>query len=322
MAEKKLNLDEFVSSMNKSFGEGSLMTLGNDNIPKIECNPTGVFSIDEALGGGFGRGRIVEIYGPESSGKTSLTLMAIGEAQKKGKVCAFVDVEQAFDAGYARKLGVNLEKLVISQPDFGEEALEILDKMIGSGLFDIVVFDSVAAIAPKAELEDEMGTKKMGVVASLMNQAMRKITAKTRETGTTVIFINQLREKLGIMFGNPETTTGGNALKFYASQRVDVRKAPPIKEGDVVIGYPMKVKVVKNKIAIPFKETVVDVIYNEGVNKFKDIIDFAIKKGVMQKAGGGWISYGDTKLGQGSTNVGDILKDNPELTEEIISKLL
>lgn len=320
MAEAKLSLDDFVSSMNKSFGEGSLMVLGNDNIHKVECNTSGIVSLDAILGGGFGKGRIVEIYGPESSGKTSLALMAIAEAQKIGKACSFVDVEQAFDASYARKLGVDLEKLVVSQPDFGEEALEITDKMIGSGLFDIVVFDSVAAIAPKAELEGEMGEQKMGVVARLMNQAMRKITAKTRETGTTVIFINQLREKLGIMFGNPETTTGGNALKYYASQRIDVRKSAPIKVNDVAIGYPMKVKVVKNKIAPPFGETVLEVLYNEGVNKMKDLVRHAVAVGVIAK-NGSWFSYGDTKLGQGEDKVIAILNDNPELLEEITSKL-
>ena len=252
---------------------------------------------------------------------TSLTLMAIAEAQKAGKKCAFIDVEQAFDASYARKLGVDLDNLAFSQPDYGEQALEILDRSIESGLFDIIVFDSVAAVTPKAELEGEMGEQKMGVVARLMAQALRKITAKTNETGTTVVFINQLREKLGIMFGNPETTTGGNSLKFYASQRIDVRKASPIKEGEVVVGYPMKIKVIKNKIAAPFKETVVDVIYNVGVNKAKDFIEFAVKKGILTKGGGGWLSYGNTKLGQGADKAWALLNDNPELLEEITSKI-
>lgn len=319
--KEKLTLEDFLKSMNGTFGEGSLMVLGNENIQKVECNPIGVLSIDDALGGGLAKGRIIEIYGPESSGKTSLTLMAIAEAQKEGKKCAFIDVEQAFDANYARKLGVDLDNLAFSQPDYGEQALEILDRSIESGLFDIIVFDSVAAITPKAELEGEMGEQKMGVVARLMAQALRKITAKTNDTGTTVIFINQLREKLGIMFGNPETTTGGNSLKFYASQRIDVRKAPPIKEGEVVIGYPMKIKVIKNKIAAPFKETVVDVIYNVGVNKAKDFIEFAVKKGIITKGGGGWLSYGDTKLGQGADKAWALLNDNPELLEEITSKI-
>ena len=252
---------------------------------------------------------------------TSLTLMAIGEAQKEGKICGFIDVEQAFDANYAKKLGVNLDKLVVSQPDYGEQALEILDRMIESAHFDIIVFDSIAAITPKAELEGEMGEQKMGVVARLMAQALRKITAKTNETNTTVIFINQLREKLGIMFGNPETTTGGNAMKFYASQRIDIRKGTLIKDGEDVIGYLMKVKVIKNKIAAPFKEAHVDVMYNKGVDKIKDIIDFSVKKGVISKAGGGWMSYGDTKLGQGADKVAIVLNDNPELMEEILSKI-
>lgn len=252
---------------------------------------------------------------------TSITLMAIAEAQKKGKKCGFIDVEQAFDANYAQKLGVNLDQLAISQPDYGEQALEILDRMIESAHFDIIVFDSIAAITPKAELEGEMGEQKMGVVARLMAQALRKITAKTNETNTTVIFINQLREKLGIMFGNPETTTGGNAMKFYASQRIDIRKGTLIKDGEDVIGYLMKVKVIKNKIAAPFKEAHVDVMYNKGVDKIKDIIDFSVKKGVISKAGGGWMSYGDTKLGQGADKVAIVLNDNPELMEEIISKI-
>jgi recombination protein RecA len=320
MAEKKLSLDEFLTSMNKSFGEGSLIVLGNANTQKVDCNPVGVYSIDDCMGGGFAKGRIIEIYGPESSGKTSLTLMAIAEAQKEGKICAFVDVEQAFDASYAKKLGVDLDKLVVNQPGFGEEALQILDKMIESGLFDIIVFDSIAAVTPKSELEDEMGTKKMGEVARLMAQALRKITAKTNETHTTVIFINQLREKIGIMFGNPETTTGGNAMKFYASQRIDVRKGQLIKEGDNVIGYLMKIKVIKNKIAAPFKETIVSVYYNEGVDKMQDLLEFAIKNGVVQK-NGSWISYEGTNIAQGAQKAAQMLKDNPELVDEIISKL-
>ena len=322
MAEKKLSFDDFLTTMNKNFGEGSLMVLGNTDIPKIECNPTGVISIDEALNGGFGKGRIIEIYGPESSGKTSLSLMAIAEAQKSGKRCAIVDAEHAFDPLYASTLGVDLDSLVVNQPDYGEQALEITDKMIESGHFEIILVDSVSALTPKAELEGEMGESKMGLHARLMSQALRKITAKTNETGTTVIFINQLREKIGVMFGNPETTTGGNALKFYASQRIDVRKSAPFKEGDVAVGYKMKIKVVKNKIGIPFKETTVDVIYGVGVDKIKDLVDFGASKGVLTKAGGGWISYGDTKLGQGSDKVAALLNDNPELLEEITAKLL
>lgn len=323
MAEKeskKLSLDQFLASMGKSFGEGSVMVLGNEVEHNIETNPVGVYSIDKAMGKPFPKGRIIEIYGPESSGKTSLSLMAIAEAQKKGKLCGFIDVEQALDTNYAKLLGVDLDKLAISQPDYGEQALEILDKMIESGLFDIIVFDSVAAITPKAELEGEMGEQKMGVVARLMAQAMRKITAKTNDTGTTVIFINQLREKLGVMFGNPETTTGGNSLKFYASQRLDVRKGTLIKEGDEVIGYLMKVKVIKNKVAAPFKEAIVSVIYNVGVDKYKDVLEAAAEQGIVVKSGS-WFAYEDTKLGQGAANVALVLKDNPELYEEIVSKL-
>lgn len=313
-------LNSFLKDMNKSFGENSLIRPGDTDIPKVKMNPTGVISFDRALGGGYAVGRIIELYGGESSGKTTSSLLAIAEAQKSGKVCGFIDVEQALDFEYAKFLGVDMDSLVVSQPDYGEQALEILDRMIASELFSIIVFDSVAAIVPKGELEGEMGDQKMGVVARLMSQAMRKLTGKANKTGTTVIFINQTREKIGIVYGNPTVTTGGNALKFYASQRVEVSKGTPIKDGDEVIGYPIKIKVVKNKVAPPFKKAEVDNIFNVGIDKLKDVLTVAVEFNIIQKSGS-WYAYDEVKLGQGMDKVKLLIEDNPELYEEIVKKL-
>ena len=314
------SMQDLLKELNKSFGENKVIKVGDGVHTKIETTPTGVMSFDLALGGGFGVGRIIEIYGKESSGKTTLSLLAIAEAQKAGKVCGFIDVEQALDFEYAESLGVNINDLIVTQPDNGEEALEILDRMIESGMFGIIVFDSVAAIVPKAELEGEMGDQKMGVVARLMSQAMRKITGKTSKTKTTVIMINQIREKIGVIYGNPEVTTGGNALKFYASQRLDVRKGPQIKEGDIVVGGTMRISVIKNKIAPPFRKTELKMYFNKGIDKMDDLLNICEAKGIIKK-GGSWYSYGDTKLGQGAVTVANLLRDNPELVEELQAKL-
>lgn len=299
------------------------MTLGEDSIDKsIEVIPSGSLGLDLALGvGGYPKGRIIEIYGPESSGKTTLTLHAIAEAQKAGGIAAFIDAEHAFDSIYAKKLGINLDELFVSQPDNGEQALEIADNLIRSGAIDIVVIDSVAALTPKAEIEGEMGDSKMGLHARLMSQALRKLTATISKTKCTVIFINQLREKIGVMFGSPETTTGGNALKFYASVRIDIRKSgSPIKQGEEAIGSRVKVKIVKNKVAPPFKQAEFDIMYGEGVSKIGEILDQGVEFNILKKSGS-WFSYGDTKLGQGRDAVKEVLKDNPELCEELENKI-
>lgn len=321
--DKKKALALVLEKLDKTYGKGTVMTLGDTSIDDtIEVIPSGSLGIDLALGiGGYPRGRVIEIYGPESSGKTTLTLHAIAEAQKTGGIAAFIDAEHAFDRGYAKKLGINLDDLIISQPDNGEQALEIADNLIRSGAVDIVVIDSVAALTPKAEIEGEMGDSKMGLHARLMSQALRKLTGTISKTKCTVIFINQLREKIGVMFGNPETTTGGNALKFYASVRIDIRKASaPIKNGDEAVGSRVKVKIVKNKVAPPFKMAEFDIMYGEGISKSGEILDAAVEMGIVKKSGS-WFSYAETKLGQGRDAVRDMLKDNPELSEELEAKI-
>ena len=321
--DKKKALALVLDKLDKTYGKGTVMTLGDDSVDtNIEVIPSGSLGVDLALGvGGYPRGRVIEIYGPESSGKTTLTLHAIAEAQKLGGIAAFIDAEHAFDRSYARKLGINLDDLIISQPDNGEQALEIADNLIRSGAVDIVVIDSVAALTPKAEIEGEMGDSKMGLHARLMSQALRKLTGTISKTKCTVIFINQLREKIGVMFGNPETTTGGNALKFYASVRIDIRKASAtIKTGDEAVGSRVKVKVVKNKVAPPFKMAEFDIMYGEGVSKTGEILDAAVDMGIVKKSGS-WFSYADTKLGQGRDAVRDMLKDNPDLSDELEGKI-
>lgn len=321
--EKKKALALVLEKLDKTYGKGTVMTLGDDSVDDtIEVIPSGSLGLDIALGvGGYPRGRVIEIYGPESSGKTTLTLHAIAEAQKAGGIAAFIDAEHAFDRGYAKKLGISLDELIISQPDNGEQALEIADNLIRSGAIDIVVIDSVAALTPKAEIEGEMGDSKMGLHARLMSQALRKLTGTISKTKCTVIFINQLREKIGVMFGNPETTTGGNALKFYASVRLDIRKASqPIKNGDDAIGSRVKVKIVKNKVAPPFKMAEFDIMYGEGISKIGEILDAAVDMEIVKKSGS-WFSYADTKLGQGRDAVKELLKDNPELSDEIENKI-
>jgi recombination protein RecA len=321
--DKKKALSLVLEKLDKTYGKGTVMTLGDTSVDdSIEVIPSGSLGLDIALGvGGYPRGRVIEIFGPESSGKTTLTLHAIAEAQKQGGIAAFIDAEHAFDRHYAAKLGVNLEDLIISQPDNGEQALEIADNLIRSGAIDIVVIDSVAALTPKAEIEGEMGDSKMGLHARLMSQALRKLTGTISKTKCTVIFINQLREKIGVMFGNPETTTGGNALKFYASVRIDIRKASaPIKQGEEAIGSHVKVKIVKNKVAPPFKQTEFDIMYGEGISKTGEILDMAVETGIVKKSGS-WFSYEDTKLGQGRDTVKDVLRDNPELAEELETKI-
>ena len=321
--DKKKALALVLEKLDKTYGKGTVMTLGDASADtSIEVIPSGSLGLDLALGvGGYPRGRVIEIYGPESSGKTTLTLHAIAEAQKTGGIAAFIDAEHAFDRHYASKLGINLDDLIISQPDNGEQALEIADNLIRSGAVDIVVIDSVAALTPKAEIEGEMGDSKMGLHARLMSKALRKLTGTISKTKCTVIFINQLREKIGVMFGNPETTTGGNALKFYASVRIDIRKASaPIKTGDEAVGSRVKVKIVKNKVAPPFKIAEFDIMYGEGVSKTGEILDAAVDMGIVKKSGS-WFSYADTKLGQGRDAVRDMLKDNPELADELEAKI-
>ncbi|QDP84948.1 recombinase RecA [Chryseobacterium sp. SNU WT5] len=321
--DKKKALALVLEKLDKTYGKGTVMTLGDASVDNtIEVIPSGSLGVDLALGvGGYPRGRVIEIYGPESSGKTTLTLHAIAEAQKLGGIAAFIDAEHAFDRGYAAKLGIKLEDLIISQPDNGEQALEIADNLIRSGAVDIVVIDSVAALTPKAEIEGEMGDSKMGLHARLMSQALRKLTGTISKTKCTVIFINQLREKIGVMFGNPETTTGGNALKFYASVRIDIRKASaPIKTGDEAVGSRVKVKIVKNKVAPPFKMAEFDIMYGEGISKTGEILDAAVDMGIVKKSGS-WFSYAETKLGQGRDAVRDMLKDNPELSDELEGKI-
>ncbi len=314
----QLTLDK----LDKTYGKGAVMRLGDDVVEDVEAIPSGSLGLDIALGvGGYPRGRVIEIYGPESSGKTTLTLHAIAEAQKAGGIAAFIDAEHAFDRFYAEKLGVDIDNLIISQPDHGEQALEITDNLIRSGAVDIVVIDSVAALTPKSEIEGEMGDSKMGLHARLMSQALRKLTSSISKTNCTVIFINQLREKIGVMFGNPETTTGGNALKFYASIRLDIRRRTQIKDGDNVIGNMTKVKVVKNKVAPPFKIAEFDIMYGGGISKVGEILDLGVAYGIVKKSGS-WFSYGDTKLGQGRDSVKSLIKDNPELAEELETKIM
>jgi recombination protein RecA len=314
----KLTLDK----LDKTYGKGTVMKMGDRAVEDVEVIPTGSLGLDVALGvGGYPRGRVIEIYGPESSGKTTLTLHAMAEAQKKGGIAAFIDAEHAFDRGYAEKLGVDVENLIISQPDNGEQALEIADNLIRSGAIDIVVIDSVAALTPKSEIEGEMGDSKMGLHARLMSQALRKLTGSISKTKCTVIFINQLREKIGVMFGNPETTTGGNALKFYASVRLDIRRSTQIKDSDSnAMGNKTRVKVVKNKVAPPFKQVEFDIIYGEGISKVGEIIDLGVDFEIIKKAGS-WFSYDETKLGQGRDAVKALLLDNPELMDELEKKI-
>lgn len=307
--------------MDKTYGKGAVMRMGDSAVEEVEVVSSGSLGLDLALGiNGYPRGRVVEIYGPESSGKTTLALHAIAEAQKKGGIAAFIDAEHAFDRGYAQKLGVNTEELIISQPDNGEQALEIADNLIRSGAIDIIVIDSVAALTPKSEIEGEMGDSKMGLHARLMSQALRKLTGTISKTHSICIFINQLREKIGVMFGNPETTTGGNALKFYASVRLDIRRMAQIKNGDNVEGNRVKVKVVKNKVAPPFRLAEFDIMYGEGISKVGELIDIGVDQGIVNKSGS-WFSYGDTKLGQGRDAVKGLLRDNPELADEIEAKI-
>jgi len=313
----QLTLDK----LDKTYGKGTVMKMGDKAVEEVETISSGSLGLDLALGvNGYPKGRIIEIYGPESSGKTTLTLHAIAEAQKAGGIAAFIDAEHAFDRHYAEKLGVDIENLIISQPDNGEQALEIAENLIRSGAIDIVVIDSVAALTPKSEIEGEMGDSKMGLHARLMSQALRKLTGTISKTHCTVFFINQLREKIGVMFGNPETTTGGNALKFYASVRLDIRRASQIKDGENVIGNRTKVKVVKNKVAPPFKTAEFDIMYGEGVSKTGEILDLAVEFEIIKKAGS-WFSYGDTKLGQGRDAVKALIKDNPELADELEQKI-
>jgi recombination protein RecA len=322
MSEEKLKaLKMTLDKIDKDFGKGSVMKLGEKQTSAMEVVSTGSLGLDVALGvGGFPRGRIIEIYGPESSGKTTIAIHTIAEAQKKGGICAIVDAEHAFDASYARKLGVDVDNLLISQPDYGEQALEIAERLILSGALDVVVIDSVAALVPKSELEGEMGDSKMGLQARLMSQAMRKLTATIARTNCTCIFINQLREKIGVMFGNPETTTGGNALKFYASVRLDIRRIAQIKDGDVATGNRTRVKVVKNKVAPPFRQVEFDIIFGEGISKIGEIIDMGVDMGFLNKSGS-WFSYGDNKIGQGRDAVKNFLIDNPEFAAEIENKI-
>ena len=315
----QLTLDK----LDKTYGKGAVMKLGDEAVEEMDTIPSGSIGLDVALGvGGYPRGRIIEIYGPESSGKTTLTLHAIAECQKQGGIAAFIDAEHAFDRFYAEKLGVDVSELIISQPDHGEQALEITDNLIRSGAIDVVVIDSVAALTPKSEIEGEMGDSKMGLHARLMSQALRKLTASISKTHSTVFFINQLREKIGVMFGNPETTTGGNALKFYASVRLDIRKSTQIKGSESeVLGNKTRVKVVKNKVAPPFRTTEFDIMYGEGISKIGEIIDLGVTYEIIKKSGS-WFSYGDTKIGQGRDAVKAMLLDNPELMDELEQKIM
>ena len=319
--EKLKILQSTLDKIEKNYGKGSIMKLGDRPDETFEAISTGSISLDTALGiGGFPKGRIIEIYGPESSGKTTLAIHAIAEAQKKGGIAAFIDAEHAFDPIYARKLGVDIDNLLVSQPDNGEQALEIADNLIRSGAIDIIVIDSVAALTPKAEIDGEMGDSKVGLHARLMSQALRKMTSTISKTGCCCIFINQLREKIGVMFGNPETTTGGNALKFYASVRLDIRRIQAIKDGDQNIGNRVKVKVVKNKVAPPFRTCEFDLMFGEGISKYGEVVDLGVDCGIIKKSGS-WFSYGDSKLAQGREGVKNLLRDNPELCEELESQI-
>jgi len=322
MADKQKALDSALAQIERQFGKGSIMKMGGDNpVADIESTSTGSIGLDIALGiGGIPKGRVVEIYGPESSGKTTLTLHCVAEEQKKGGVCAFVDAEHALDPIYARKLGVDLDELLISQPDTGEQALEIVDTLVRSGAVSLIVVDSVAALTPKAELEGEMGDSNVGVHARLMSQAMRKLTGSISRTKCTVVFINQIRMKIGVMFGSPETTTGGNALKFYSSVRLDIRRIGAIKDRDEVVGNATRVKVVKNKVAPPFKQVEFDIMYGEGISKTGELLDMGVKAGIVDKSGS-WFSYGDERIGQGRENAKTYLKENPQAATEIEDKI-
>lgn len=319
--DKKVVLDSVIKNIEKQYGKGSIMILGDENTVDIEVIPTGSLSLDTAMGiGGYPRGRIVEIYGPEASGKTTLALHAIAEAQKKGGAAAFIDVEHAFDISYAKRLGIQVDSLIVSQPDYAEQALEIAETLVRSNAVDIVVVDSVAALVPRSEIEGEMGDSHMGVQARLMSQALRKLTAAVSKSKTCLIFINQLRSKIGVMFGNPETTTGGNALKFYASLRIDIRRIASIKEKDEVVGNQVRVKIQKNKMFPPFREVIFDIIYGKGIDRLGDMVNLAEKDGFVNKSGS-WYSYGDTKLGQGLSNAVKTLKEDPDLIKDIVSRI-
>ena len=321
MSEKLKALQAAMSKIEKDFGRGSVMKLGDEQIEDVEVIPTGSLALNAALGvGGYPKGRIIEIYGPESSGKTTLAIHAIAEAQKRGGIAAFIDAEHAFDRFYATKLGVDVDELLISQPDNGEQALEIADQLIRSSAIDIIVIDSVAALTPKAEIEGDMGDNKVGLQARLMSQALRKLTSTISKTNTTCIFINQLREKIGVMFGNPETTTGGNALKFYASVRLDIRRVTTLKDGDTPIGNQVRVKIVKNKVAPPFRKAEFEITFGEGISHVGEIVDLGVELGIIKKSGS-WFSYGESRLGQGRDAVKKIIKDNPELSEELEGKI-
>ena len=321
-AEKLKALKATIDKIDKDYGKGTIMRMGDNAVVDLDVISTGSIALDYALGvGGLPRGRVIEVYGPESSGKTTLAIHAIAEAQKAGGIAAFIDAEHAFDRFYAANLGVDTDNLLISQPDNGEQALEITDHLVRSGAVDIIIVDSVAALTPKAEIEGDMGDSRMGLQARLMSQALRKLTSSINKTNTTVIFINQLREKIGVMFGNPETTTGGNALKFYASVRLDIRRIGQIKVGDEVIGNKTRVKIVKNKVAPPFRKAEFEIMFGEGISKMGEIIDLGVEHEIIKKSGS-WFSYGENKLGQGRDSVKNILKDNPELMEEIHNKIV
>ncbi len=321
-SEKLKALQLAIDKIEKDHGKGTIMKMGDDHVVDVQVIPTGSIGLNLALGvGGFPRGRVIEIYGPESSGKTTLAIHAIAQAQKAGGIAAIIDAEHAFDRFYAEKLGVDIDNLFISQPDNGEQALEIADQLIRSSAIDIIVIDSVAALTPKAEIEGDMGDNKVGLQARLMSQALRKLTANISKTNTCCIFINQLREKIGIMFGNPETTTGGNALKYYASVRLDIRRVSAIKEGDEVIGNQTRVKVVKNKVAPPFRKAEFDIMFGEGISRVGEIVDLGVEAGILKKSGS-WFSYGDSKLAQGRDAVKKLIQDNPELAEEIEGKIM
>lgn len=320
-AERLKALQAAMAKIEKDFGNGSVMKLGDEHIENVEVIPTGSLALNAALGvGGYPKGRIIEIYGPESSGKTTLAIHAIAECQKAGGIAAFIDAEHAFDRFYAAKLGVNVDDLIISQPDNGEQALEIADQLIRSAAIDIIVVDSVAALTPKAEIEGDMGDNKVGLQARLMSQALRKLTSTISKTNTTCIFINQLREKIGVMFGNPETTTGGNALKFYSSVRLDIRRVTTLKDGDTPIGNQVRVKVVKNKVAPPFRKAEFEITFGEGISHAGEVVDLGVECGIIKKSGS-WFSYGETRLGQGRDAVKKVIKDNPELSEEIENQI-
>ena len=321
-AEKLKALQMAMEKIDKNFGKGAIMKLGDDKVEDVAVIPTGSVTLNMALGvGGYPKGRVIEIYGPESSGKTTLAIHAMAEVQRQGGIAAIIDAEHAFDRFYAEKLGVDTDNLLIAQPDSGEQALDIADELIRSAAVDLVVIDSVAALTPKAEIEGDMGDNKVGLQARLMSQALRKLTATISKTQTTCIFINQLREKIGVMFGNPETTTGGNALKFYASVRLDIRRVSQIKNGDDVIGNQVRVKVVKNKVAPPFKKAEFDLMFNEGISRVGELVDLGVEKGILQKSGS-WFSYNGQKLAQGRDAVKNVLRDNPDLADEIEAKIM